>query len=201
MSRISLCDTRTGASTHSLVGHKKGCDTLKWYPQNEFYLVSGGIDHSIKMWDIRKSGCVRSFDRNLNKICSQSRYSHIIRETTSTYAHLASLVSLQFTKSGLHLVSLSSDMEIILWDMADYSNCLVKYHTHTYKKCVTNEIAVSPDENVITVGLGARKIGLYDLLSGTLISCLTENYGGIRDLKFHPIYEVSLMVDFRIFAS
>lgn len=194
MSRISLCDTRTGASTHSLVGHKTGCTSLKWDPRNEFQLASGGIDHTIKLWDIRKSGPLHSFDRNKNKISTQAKYAHIVHETELPYAHLANLVSLQFTKSGLNLLSLSSDMEMILWDMTDYTNCIVKYYTKLFKKCSFNQMAISPDESVVAIGLGMDCIAIYDLFSGKLTSEILENYGGIKDLAFHPFIEVILLI-------
>jgi WD40 repeat protein len=54
---INLCDIRSGAMTHELIGHGAGgVLSLQWSPTQEFSLVSGGLDGTIKFWDVRKSG-------------------------------------------------------------------------------------------------------------------------------------------------
>merc|ERR1712137_1346207 len=189
MNRISLCDARTGASSHSLLGHKGGCKVVQWSPRNEYLLASGGEDHTIRLWDVRKSGVFHSFDRNLHKIRQKSKYAHLIHENDTPVAHLASVVGLSFTPNGLYLVSLSQNMEVHLWDMEDFTNTLVHYHTLSYKYCSVNQITINSDDSVVAFALG-NGIGLYDLYSGHPISRMTESYGErVTDVKFHPELE------------
>lgn len=64
---IRLCDVTSGTYSHQLTGHGPfGVHTVSWSPKDEFLLVSGGDDGTIRLWDIRKSGsaaCITILDR------------------------------------------------------------------------------------------------------------------------------------------
>ncbi|EGZ10535.1 hypothetical protein PHYSODRAFT_261850 [Phytophthora sojae] len=53
---VRLVDMESGATAHSLLGHKDEVWTLEWSPANEFLLASGSRDGEIRLWDIRRSG-------------------------------------------------------------------------------------------------------------------------------------------------
>ncbi|KAE8907096.1 hypothetical protein PF008_g4696 [Phytophthora fragariae] len=53
---VRLVDMESGATAHSLLGHKDEVWTLEWSPANEFLLASGPRDGEIRLWDIRRSG-------------------------------------------------------------------------------------------------------------------------------------------------
>ncbi|GMF49410.1 unnamed protein product [Phytophthora fragariaefolia] len=53
---VRLVDMESGATAHSLIGHKDEVWTLEWSPANEFLLASGSRNGEIRLWDIRKSG-------------------------------------------------------------------------------------------------------------------------------------------------
>lgn len=63
---IRLCDITSGSFSHELVGHgADGVNSLAWSPTNEFILASASNDHTVRLWDIRKSGsaaCVAILD-------------------------------------------------------------------------------------------------------------------------------------------
>lgn len=59
---VSLCDLRLGETAQVLSGHTDSITSLSWSPSNEFSLVTGSSDGSMKLWDLRKSGSVLSFD-------------------------------------------------------------------------------------------------------------------------------------------
>jgi len=63
---IRLCDITSGSFSHELVGHgADGVNSLAWSPSNEFILASASNDHTVRLWDIRKSGssaCVAILD-------------------------------------------------------------------------------------------------------------------------------------------
>lgn len=56
--RLKLVDLRTGGgSSHTLLGHANpGIASVQWAPQNDVVLASGGLDGTIRLWDIRKAG-------------------------------------------------------------------------------------------------------------------------------------------------
>ncbi|CCI43704.1 hypothetical protein ABG067_006006 [Albugo candida] len=54
--QIRLCDVATGASTHTLLGHKDSVWTLAWSPVNEYELATACSRGEIRFWDIRRSG-------------------------------------------------------------------------------------------------------------------------------------------------
>ncbi|KAK4277405.1 hypothetical protein QN277_015409 [Acacia crassicarpa] len=55
--QVRLCDIASGASTHTLSGHRDGVMTAEWSTSNEWVLVTGGCDGAIRFWDIRRAGC------------------------------------------------------------------------------------------------------------------------------------------------
>ena len=52
---IRLVDLRSGSSTHSLAGHQGAVLGVSWNPSLEHILASGGIDGTLRLWDVRKS--------------------------------------------------------------------------------------------------------------------------------------------------
>ncbi|KAG7379444.1 DNA excision repair protein ERCC-8 [Phytophthora pseudosyringae] len=51
-----LVDMASGATAHTLLGHKDEVWTLDWSPASEFVLATGSRDGEIRLWDIRRSG-------------------------------------------------------------------------------------------------------------------------------------------------
>lgn len=52
---VRLCDLRTAAVTHSLIGHTKSLGSVCWSPVEEFQVYSSSLDQTIRLWDIRKA--------------------------------------------------------------------------------------------------------------------------------------------------
>ena len=50
-------DMRTGRSILTLQGHVQGILTMDFSP-NGYHLATGSEDHSCRIWDLRKRGCV-----------------------------------------------------------------------------------------------------------------------------------------------
>lgn len=59
---VSLCDLRLGGTTQILAGHTDAITALSWSPLSEYALVSGSADGSMRLWDLRKSGAMITFD-------------------------------------------------------------------------------------------------------------------------------------------
>ncbi|KAK9710058.1 hypothetical protein K7432_008659 [Basidiobolus ranarum] len=114
---IRLCDLRSGAFTHSLTGHKGSVITTRWSPRDEYLLASGGADHTIRLWDIRKArACLMSLDQhNAGKEAL----------STTNVAHSGMVNGLTFTQDGMYLLSTGHDEKMRLWNMTTSENTLV----------------------------------------------------------------------------
>jgi DNA excision repair protein ERCC-8 len=53
---VKLLDLRSGAASHSLVGHVGGIQAVQWSPACAHILATGGLDGCVRLWDIRKAG-------------------------------------------------------------------------------------------------------------------------------------------------
>ena len=83
---LKLVDIRSGASSHTLLGHtNRGVSSVQWAPHNDVLLASGGLDGTIRLWDIRKAGsraCVTILNQDTTHAPSKARsyyadYSHL----------------------------------------------------------------------------------------------------------------------------
>jgi DNA excision repair protein ERCC-8 len=61
---MRLCDMKSGAFSHTLIGHKADVWTLAWSPRSEYMLASGSVDQTIRVWDIRRAGCLMVLDQH-----------------------------------------------------------------------------------------------------------------------------------------
>mmetsp|Transcript_22310 Transcript_22310/g.29179 ORF Transcript_22310/g.29179 Transcript_22310/m.29179 type:complete len:465 (-) Transcript_22310:122-1516(-) len=53
---IRLGDLSSEGWTHQLVGHTDEVWAVEWSPTNEYILASGGMDRTVRLWDVRRSG-------------------------------------------------------------------------------------------------------------------------------------------------
>ncbi|CAB9508648.1 excision repair protein ERCC-8 [Seminavis robusta] len=83
---LKLVDIRSSASSHTLLGHGgPGVSSVQWAPQNDVILASGGLDGTVRLWDIRKAGgrsCLAILDQDRSQPPSRTRpyqadYSHL----------------------------------------------------------------------------------------------------------------------------
>ena len=124
---------------NKIKGHKRGCTTVKWKPNGEFLLMSGGEDGTIRCWDIRKSAsCIFCFDQNKTNrdlsIVTSSPKNKVVNYpktslSSSSVAHNSPILRINLTIDGNHLLSLSSDDLLRVWDVNSGANSLVCYFT------------------------------------------------------------------------
>ena len=139
---VRLLDIRSGASSHSLVGHEEGVTCLEWSPTSNVIVASGSLDGTIRLWDVRKSGsrsCLTVLDRDQTRddaqhcrpCCSSSSYSHLAKniklkaspnnyrhsESSGIVSHGGAISALSFTADGSSLVSTGTDGKLQAWDL------------------------------------------------------------------------------------
>ncbi|RUP45222.1 hypothetical protein BC936DRAFT_148458 [Jimgerdemannia flammicorona] len=191
--RIRLCDLRTGAFTHSLPGHRGAVMAVRWSPRDEFTLASGGTDHTVRIWDIRRStACLVSLDQHNTDADPLS---------PTNVAHGDAVTGLTFTPTGHHLLSTSHDERLRLWDAWTGRNTLVNYGPYIRNRF---DQALAPVVVSGGGGLGSaagatgcdpplvfhpgddHQILVFDMFRGKLLKRLRGAYGRVTCICWRP---------------
>ncbi|ORX89451.1 WD40 repeat-like protein [Basidiobolus meristosporus CBS 931.73] len=171
---IRLCDLRSGAFTHSLTGHKGSVITARWSPRDEYLLASGGADHTIRIWDIRKArACLMQLDQHNADPLSGTNV-----------AHSGLVNGLTFTQDGMYLLSTGHDEKMRLWNMSTGENSLTNYGPRIRNKsrsCVLPMIVPSDTcwPPVVFHPSDDHRIFMFNLFDGDLIKEMTGHYGRV----------------------
>ncbi|KAL7460053.1 hypothetical protein ACHAXS_000521, partial [Conticribra weissflogii] len=164
---IRLCDAFSGGSaTHELIGHGGGgVNAICWDPFHPFRLASGGDDHQIRLWDVRKSGpsaCLGVLDRDnvegyIVKAVPKRRRGNptTILRLEGMESHGGPVVAIAFTPGGEDLVSAGLDGHLRVWDLRPDS-CFVDPLAVTSSSGIL--ASKSADRNMMdpTVSMGGR---------------------------------------------
>ncbi|RCH78529.1 DNA excision repair protein ERCC-8, partial [Rhizopus stolonifer] len=182
--RIRLCDLNSGAFTHSLMGHSGSVLSCVWSTHQEFILYSGGMDCTIRVWDIRRaSSCLMSLDQ----------------ENTTTdplsdmnTAHGRGVNGLTMTKDGRFLVSLGLDEKIRLWNTQTGNNTFVNYGFNWRNRFELRMQATIDDEAwppLLYIPSDDRQVLVYRLFDGVLIRRLKGAYGRVICVEKREAYQ------------
>jgi len=192
---VRLVDIRSGAASHSLVGHEEGITCVKWSPASDVVVASGSLDGTIRLWDIRKPGsrsCITTLDRDQPFDASKCKpfrtsYSHLATpfeaspnnyhksESGGIVSHGGSVSALSFTSDGSRLVSTGTDGKLQLWDLLSSGNVLpFNFSSRANQSAVSRSRTRIPlvlqdwgKETTAWVGHGSEILG-YNLEKGGL---------------------------------
>lgn len=130
-------------------------------------VFTGGIDHNIQVWDLRKgvSALVLS-------------------------GHTDSVTGVRLSPDGSHLLSNAMDHTLRVWDVRPYApaNRCVKVftgHMHNFEKNLLR-CDWSADASRVTCGSGDQHVYVWDALSRRLMYKLPGHRGSVNDATFHP---------------
>ena len=90
---VRLLDLRTGSSAHILPGYSGVVRTVRWSPNHQHCLLSGGLDGHLKLWDVRR-GCIATCRTDPRLITSL-----LSSRSSSTPLSSSSAPSSSFTKA------------------------------------------------------------------------------------------------------
>ncbi|KAG0645034.1 DNA excision repair ckn1 [Hyphodiscus hymeniophilus] len=126
---VRLVDLRSGSNTHSLAGHHGALLSLAWSPMVEYILASGGIDGTVRLWDIRKSssslGVLDVEDSIGIRSTDEIRAGGWGRQ--SAKAHHGAVNGITWTDDGAYIISAGHDERMRVWDAATGANTLASF--------------------------------------------------------------------------
>ena len=196
---LKLVDRKTGQVLKEFGNivnkHTAHISAIRFTPDNR-YLISGSWDSTIRIWDIDSTNCVKALkcSRGIYSIAIDSEGVYLLSGHSDGALRLWNIVtghcmisfsgesntirSVAITSDGKYAVSGSKSLR--LWDMKA-AQCLWNIDDYWIEA-----VAISPDNRYIIASVG-RDIGLWELLTGKLITVLKGHTRKIRDLAMSNV--------------
>jgi len=138
---VRLCDVNSGGFAHTLIGHQAEVTSVCWTPFSEFILATASVDRTVRLWDIRRSGCLLLFDQFNTAVKDNATLSSTSTSLAARYtaaptsslsrrdvtSHSASVSHITFTPSSCLLLSLGTDSRLRVWDPFSGRHLLVHF--------------------------------------------------------------------------
>lgn len=119
----------SGAFSHTLIGHSSDVLCLDWSPTNEFHLITGSADRTLRVWDIRRAGAMMILDEyNQSTPFINVKYvdAEEMRAKRDVCAHDGAVTGVEWCNDGMTIVSSGADKKIRRWDARSGKNTLVR---------------------------------------------------------------------------
>ncbi|KAJ4838561.1 hypothetical protein Tsubulata_024645 [Turnera subulata] len=142
----------------TLTGHRSNCISVDFHPFGEFF-ASGSLDTNLKIWDIRKKGCIHTYK-----------------------GHTRGVNAIRFTPDGRWVVSGGEDNTVKLWDLT--AGKLL--HDFKFHEGQVQCIDFHPHEFLLATGSADRTVKFWDLETFELIGSAGPETTGVRCLTFNP---------------
>mmetsp|Transcript_27009 Transcript_27009/g.43506 ORF Transcript_27009/g.43506 Transcript_27009/m.43506 type:complete len:451 (+) Transcript_27009:581-1933(+) len=198
---IRLCDMKSGAHSQVLAGHRASVQTCGFSPVSEYVVATGSADHSIRLWDLRRSGesaCFANLDQHRvseNVLGKRKRKSVLDAQNT---AHDGPVMALRFICGGNYLLSSGGERRLRLWTLkrdrdsdssyrteSVYENLFVNYTrdsgvpTSSSGVFEVSDVACSHKATTVfhVLGTAGASVGVFDLLSGKAVPSKQLEHG------------------------
>jgi Prp8 binding protein len=131
-------------------------------------VYSGGLDNSIKVWDLRKDD----------------------EPAMVLKGHGDTLTGIRVSPDGSHLLSNAMDGTLRMWDMRPYApqnRCVKTFmgHQHTFERLLLR-CDWSADGQQVTAGSSDRSVYIWDVSTRKLLYKLPGHNGSVNEAVFHP---------------
>lgn len=202
---VRLIDLRSGASTHSLVGFSGAVLSVAWSPTREHILAGGGIDGTVRLWDIRKAAASIGFLDMTNSlgIPKDTAYEPGMRQHHPGVAHNGPVNGVLWTDDGRHIVTAGHDERVRIWSSQTGANTLVNFGPVIRNTLLSTLLPVLSPEILGETGKelmfypGLNEILIFELFGGTLLKRLkiqpafssrknTERSKGVPNINRRP---------------
>ncbi|KAH1218057.1 Katanin p80 WD40 repeat-containing subunit B1 [Glycine max] len=142
----------------TVAGHRSNCTAVEFHPFGEFF-ASGSMDTNLKIWDIRKKGCIHTYK-----------------------GHSQGISIIKFTPDGRWVVSGGFDNVVKVWDLT--AGKLL--HDFKFHEGHIRSIDFHPLEFLLATGSADRTVKFWDLETFELIGSARPEATGVRSIAFHP---------------
>jgi DNA excision repair protein ERCC-8 len=163
--RVQLLDIRSGGASHSLWGHTHGITRVQWSPTCDVVVMSGSMDGSIRLWDIRKSGsraALAVLNRDTRELPTSRQYrgdySHLVLKTQTSPNHHANddpimshggpISSMSFTPDGHYVVSTGRDAKLQVWDLRTNAHLMALQFQGDHGPPISTNSGNSSNDNI-----------------------------------------------------
>ncbi|KAK9467187.1 WD40-repeat-containing domain protein [Lipomyces arxii] len=139
------------------------------FGQTGSQLFSAGIDHEIKVWDIRQQSVVYTLA-----------------------GHVDAITSLNVSEDAQYLVSNSMDSTVRTWDLREFapeSRALNVYQGAPSSNVEKNLLraSFSRDGKQIIAGSADRTVVIWDTAASKILYKLPGHHGSVNDARFSPL--------------
>lgn len=143
---------------HAYTGHTKGVQGIEFFPSTGHLLLSAGMDHMVKIWDVYKERkCKRTY-----------------------YGHTGAVRDITFSNDGKRFLSCGFDRFIRLWD-TETGECLNTFTTRRVPYCVK---FYPKDNNQFIVGDSNNMIVQFDATSGEIVQEYNHHLQAVNSVTF-----------------
>jgi len=130
-------------------------------------VYTGGIDNTVRVWDLRKDETVMQLK-----------------------GHTDTISGMSVSPDGTFLLTNGMDATLRCWDMRPYAptNRCVKLfsgHQHNFEKNLL-KCSWSPDGKMVSAGSSCRNVFIWDVTSRRVLYKLPGHKGCVDEVSFHP---------------
>ncbi|XP_039295212.1 DNA excision repair protein ERCC-8 [Nilaparvata lugens] len=171
---VYLVDLRTGNSVRELRGHMEGVNACAFSPREAHLLVTGGVDGSVLLWDVRMS---RGYLREMPKDSS---------ETSKKTPKKCLIKSVCFCSDGRSVVLVNQKGKILLWNLFnnDRSKSVREFTGTSNGKTIRIQMDVSSDLDIVFIPEN-RSVAVYSLKTCNIVKRLNDHYGLVNCCRFN----------------
>ncbi|KAI9729052.1 MAG: hypothetical protein M1828_000137 [Chrysothrix sp. TS-e1954] len=174
---VRLVDLRSGSAVQSLVGHAGGAVlSVAWHPRKEHILASGGVDGTVRLWDVRRSaGCLGVLDMDDSiGLGGHDGSGRGARRHDRGKAHAGPVNGIVWTEDGKYVVTAGQDERVRVWDTMTGANTLTNFgpvirnkHLSSLIPALVPKRLVRPGDDVLFYP-NEREILMYGMHEGVL---------------------------------
>jgi len=177
---VRLVDLKSGSNVQALAGHTGAVLTAGWSTKDEWIVATGGVDGTVRLWDIRRSaGQIGVLDMEDSVgITGYDGQGTGARPANRGRAHVGPVNGVRWTGDGRHLVSTGHDEKIRVWDMKTGANTLANFGPMLKNRALSRLLPCLPPSSLVDPGKdllffpSEKEILMYEMFEGRLIKRL-----------------------------